>query len=115
MFRFLSGLRPLISPRMSVTVKCKEPPEKRFTDGGRWEGEVIGEGTRTFEWGTHEFEVNMQLFADGEGHMRVMAPGTPPLCASEIVADWLEAGPAYRQAAGLLAEGWGIDIEEVSD
>jgi len=82
-------------------------------DRERWSGDVIGDKTITLTWGTHTFESRCQMFADGEGHLTVTAPRSPPLCAREIVGDWLSYGGRHEAAALLLADRWGIDIEEV--
>ena len=100
-------------------MSTRSQPDKHsslLTDGDRWDGHVVAEKTGTITWGTHRFEVSVQQFDDGEGHITVRGvPTDPPPCAREIVADWLDAGPLYREVAAILADGWAIDIEEVSD
>ena len=100
---------------MTATSKGKESVRDRIVDRDRWDGVVIAESTETVSWGTYEFIFRLQEFEDGGGHLTVEAPGNPPPCAREIISDWLNAGGFYEIGAVSLAEGWDVDIEEVSD
>ena len=96
-----------------MAAKSASDDGPQLIDRGRWEGEVVGSTSYTFEWGTYAFDARIRAFADGEGYVEVVAPGEPPLCAREIVTDALDGGPADAAIGALLAREWGIDIEEV--
>lgn len=85
----------------------------QLTDQERWGGEVVGASSTTIAWGTHEFEVDFQQFASGEGHMQVRAPSSAPPAAREIVGDLLAGNKGEAAVGAILADGWGIDVEEL--
>ena len=87
--------------------------EPVLTDRGRWDGEVVAQGRFWFKWGTYQLKAEYQKSRDGEGHLTVAAPSDPPPDATEIVAGGLAGGPAARRAAAVLADGWGIDVDEL--
>lgn len=98
---------------MSSTETAAAADLPQLIDGDRWGGEVVGAASTTIRWGTHEFEVDLQQFADGTGHIRVRAPSSPPPAAREIVADLLAGHAGERAVGAVLAEGWNIDINSL--
>ena len=84
------------------------------TDRGPWDGALSGVTSYTYCWGTHEFTAEVRLFDDGEGHVRVRAPSDPPPSAEEIVRDGIDSGGVDAAVATTLAQGWGVDPEEVT-
>ena len=97
-----------------MTAKSASGDAPELIDRGRWDGEVVGSTSYTFEWGTYSFDARIRCFADGAGHVEVDAPGEPPLCAREIVTDALNGAPADAAIGALLAREWGIDVDGVT-
>ena len=94
-----------------MTAKSASGDAPELIDRGRWDGDVVGSTSYTFEWGTHAFDARIRAFDDGEGYVEVVAPGEPPLCAREIVTDALDGGAADAAIGALLAREWGIETE----
>jgi len=85
----------------------------QLTDSGRWSGEVVDAGKMTMLWGTHEFDVFYQEFANGEANFQVQVPRSPPPAAREIVADGLRGDTKRAAFAMIAARAGGIDIDEL--
>jgi len=76
-------------------------------DRGRWDGDVVATAFETYTWGTHTFEVEVHVFADGRGHLHLVdPPKQPPPAAAEIVADALAGEWAEPEVGVALARGW---------
>ena len=56
---------------MAAKSASGDAPE--LIDRGRWDGEVVGSTSYTFEWGTHAFDARIRAFDDGEGYVEVEA------------------------------------------
>ena len=83
-------------------------------DESRWSGDVVETRTDTLEWGTYEFFIEGWFYSDGRSSLTIAAPEEPVPAAEELIADWLNNyTDAHSLAAATLADGWGIDIEEV--
>jgi len=85
-----------------------------LTDRDRWDGNVVGQTRFVYSWGTHEYLAELQLFADGEGHLTVTAPTAPPPGAEAIVAGGLAGDAAAERVAALLADAWDIDVDDLT-
>jgi hypothetical protein len=86
----------------------------QLVDGDRWGGSVVGTNTATISWGTYEFNVRVQCFESGRGHLQIGAPSDPPLAAEAMIADWLDGNYVEAAAAQILARAWDIEIGEVT-
>ena len=79
----------------------------KLVERERWDGEVVATDTGTVTWGTHTFAWRFQAFADGEGHVQVIAPSDPPPAAAKIVADLRASDDRTEQTIGaVLADRW---------
>lgn len=86
----------------------------QLVDDNRWGGTVVGANTGAISWGTYEFSVRVQCFANGRGNVQIDAPSTPPVAAEAMLSDWLDGNYLEAAAAQILADAWGIDIGEVT-
>jgi len=85
-------------------------------DRGRWDGEVVATAFETFTWGTHTFEAELHVFADGSGNVHPLdPPDGPPPAAAEIVADALAGRWALPELGIALARAWGLKRSELAD
>lgn len=91
------------------------PPEQiQITDRDKWDGDVVATRTWRWRWGTHSFHAELQVFADGDGHLSIDGPDRKPPSAREIVADGLDGTAREYAMALVLADEWDIDTTEVS-
>jgi len=97
----------------SASVSADDLPQL-LDDGDRWSEPVVGTGVHIYRWGTHEFRARIQAFESGRGNVQVAAPRSPPPSAVEIVVDGLSGSAADAAVAAVLADEWGIDIQEVA-
>jgi len=85
-----------------------------LSDESKWNPEIAETRTDTLEWGTHEFVIEVWFYTDGRSHLTIGAPREPVAAAEELIADWINNHTeCHTIAARTLADGWGIDIEEV--
>jgi len=84
-------------------------------DRGRWDGEVIGADTHTFEYRDREFTIRLQQFREGGTHMELLADAERPEWWRELLEFIREGEESTTQRCLLrmLADLWDLPEREV--
>ena len=83
-------------------------------DRGKWDAEVVETWTTTYEWGTHEFGVEIWVYGNEDVHMTLDPPEGAVACYDEIVRDWAaDDDYGHSIAARLICDDHNVDPAEV--